>query len=112
MIKCPQLWAVTVNAEIFIGNYFLWAGTPTKIKPAKVCTHIELATVITVGYAHPLKFIPPKILPTKYFEHKNLYVYGTRIHCRMKTNNTFLLKCFGLITKLVPPKISDDMVLL
>ena len=33
----------------------------TKIKPANICTHQELATVITVGYAHPRKFIPSKI---------------------------------------------------
>ena len=33
----------------------------TKIKPTKIWTHEELATVITMGYFHLRKFIPSKI---------------------------------------------------
>ena len=60
---------------------FCGQATPTKIKPTKVCIHVELATVIMVGYSHPQKFILSKIypfenLPTKYCEHGNFYVYG------------------------------------
>ena len=55
----------------------MWASIPTKIKPMKICTHKELATVITVGYSYPQNLIPSKIKPTKYCDHENLYVYGT-----------------------------------
>ena len=34
----PHEWS-TVNAQIFIGDYFSWASFPTKIKPTKICTH-------------------------------------------------------------------------
>ena len=37
------------------------ASAPTKIKPMKLCTHKELATVIMVDYSHPQKFIPSKV---------------------------------------------------
>ena len=50
-----------VNTEIFVGDYFAWASVPTKIKPTKICTHVELATVTTSGYAYPQKLVPTKI---------------------------------------------------
>ena len=46
------------------------------MKPTKICTHEELATVITVGSSYPQKLILSKIQPTKYCVHENLYVYG------------------------------------
>ena len=51
----------TVNAGIFVGDLFLCAQIPTKIKPMKICAHVELATVITAGYPYPRKVIPMKI---------------------------------------------------
>ena len=47
-----------------------------KIKPTKICTQEELATVIMVGYSYPLKFIPLEILPMKYCDHENVYICG------------------------------------
>ena len=44
---------------------------PMKIKPKKICTGEKFATIITVGYLNPQKFIPVKILPTKYCDHEN-----------------------------------------
>ena len=61
----------TVHAKIFIGDKFLWASFPTKIKPTKICTHEELVTAITVGYSYP-----QKLIPMKYCDHENLYIYG------------------------------------
>ena len=52
-----------INAKNFVRDKFSWAGTPTKIKPMKICTHKELATVITMSYSHPQKFIPSKFNP-------------------------------------------------
>ena len=60
----------TVNAEISIGGLifvdkhphkFSWASIPTKFKPTKICTHKELATVITVSCSYPRKVISTKI---------------------------------------------------
>ena len=46
-----------------------------KIKSMKICTHEELATVIMVVYSPAvMKFITSKIQPTKYSDHKNLYI--------------------------------------
>ena len=63
-----------VNVEIFVGDYFCGQATPTKIKPTKICTAEELATVvvITAGYVHPQKFIPTKIYPHKNLTHEIL----------------------------------------
>ena len=44
----------TVNAEIFV---------PMKIKPTKICTQEELATVITVDHCYPWKLNPSKFHP-------------------------------------------------
>ena len=51
----------SVNVEIFIGDTFLWASIPTKIKPPKICIHEELATVIRMGDSYPQKLIPSNI---------------------------------------------------
>ena len=55
------IYARIVKAEIFVGDQFSWEATPTIIKPTKICTHEELATLIMVGYAHQRKFITSKI---------------------------------------------------
>ena len=47
------------------------------LNPQKISTHEVLATVIMVGYSHARKFIPLKIEPTKFSDHKNFYPYGT-----------------------------------
>ena len=41
----------TVNTEIIVGD-FREQATPTIIKPTKICTQEELATVNTAGYSH------------------------------------------------------------
>ena len=56
-----NIYSYTVNEEVLLGINFRGLATPTKIKPAKSCTDEELATVITILYPHPLKFIPTKI---------------------------------------------------
>ena len=61
----------TVNTEIFIGTN----------KPMKICTDKKLATVITVGYPHPQKFLPVKILSTKYCNHEDFCVNGMFTEC-------------------------------
>ena len=40
---------------------FCGQATPTKIKPANIFTHDELATVITMAYSHPLKKLSPGV---------------------------------------------------
>ena len=40
---------------------FSGQAIPTKIKPTKIATHEELATVIMVGSCHSQKFIPSRI---------------------------------------------------
>ena len=49
----------TVKAEFSLGT-FSWVGIPTKIKPTKICTQEDLATVIKVDYSYPRKLIPTK----------------------------------------------------
>ena len=53
----------------------------TKIKPMKSRTHEKLATIIIVGFSYPRKLIPSKILPTKYCDLENMYVYGIEPVC-------------------------------
>ena len=43
----------TINTKFSLGTNFHGQATPMKINPMKICTHKELATVITVGYLHP-----------------------------------------------------------
>ena len=49
--------------KFLLGVKFCGQATPTKIKPAKICTDEELTIVITVGYPQPRKFIPTKSNP-------------------------------------------------
>ena len=49
----------TVNAEIFIGDEFSWASISKKIRPTKICTHEESATVYNYGGL----LLPTKINP-------------------------------------------------
>ena len=47
-----------------LGTNFHGKATPMKIKPMKICTQEELATVIMVGYSHPQKFCTHEELVT------------------------------------------------
>ena len=64
---------------------FRGQASPWKLNPQKF-THEELSTVITVGYSHPRKLISSKILPTKYCDHKNLFIYNI-YHTTCQTNH-------------------------
>ena len=62
--------------KILAGTNFCGQATLMKIKPTKTCTHKKLAPVIMVGYPYSQKFIPAKISPTKYWDHKNFCIYS------------------------------------
>ena len=49
--------------KFLLGTNFRGQATPAKIKTNIICTHKDLAAVITVGYSDPQKFIPSKIKP-------------------------------------------------
>ena len=50
----------------------MWASFPTKIKRTKMCTHEQLATLITVDRSYPRKLIPSKIYPRKFVRLRNI----------------------------------------
>ena len=73
-----KLWLTMVQLSIYrkhrkfsLETNFRGQATPTKIKPQKICTHEELATVITMGYSltqenlSPWKINPRIIATTK-----------------------------------------------